>query len=195
MASPFRTIASAQLYFHLFYARHTPPTHPPMDIALTALLVASKGEETGKKIRHLLAAAFLTLHPTFTGTTVDVKIVEEHRLRITQYEHLVLEAIGYNFATRHAHQVLAALSRTLHLSSGSAVEAFEFCRQAYMTVLVLCYPPEFIAVAAVIWMRRRQRRKLHKSEMAPLRRLTDGRLEQVEKIIEFVENHNNKSSI
>lgn len=61
------------------------PTHGPsrpvagapltrQDIALTAILVASKAEETYKKIRQILAAAFLVLNPSFAGTDLDVKV-------------------------------------------------------------------------------------------------------------------------
>lgn len=84
-----------------------------MDIALTCLLVACKAEETYKKIRQILSAAFLTLNPQFKGDELDVKIVEEHRVRVAQYEHLLLESIEYNFAVRHAHEVLASFCRSL----------------------------------------------------------------------------------
>jgi len=46
-----------------------------MDIALTCVLVASKAEETYKKIRQILAVAFLILNPTFHGDEVDVKVI------------------------------------------------------------------------------------------------------------------------
>lgn len=75
--------------------------------------MASKAEETYKKIRQILAAAFLVLNPEFTGSDLDVKIVEDHRIRVTQYEHTLLEVIDYNFAVRHAHEVLLKLSSTL----------------------------------------------------------------------------------
>lgn len=45
-----------------------------MDIALTALLVASKAEETFKKIRAILSAAFIELNPSFAGSDVDVNV-------------------------------------------------------------------------------------------------------------------------
>lgn len=138
--------------------------------------MASKAEETYKKIRQILAAAFLVLNPSFAGSDVDVKvsprrprrpvtaqIVEEHRLKVTQYEHAVLEAIDFNFTIRHAHEVLAQMARTFDGMAGRcalrrshavaeevALEAFAFVQQSYHTPIVLCYPPEFIAMAALI---------------------------------------------
>lgn len=71
---PLRTIATSQLYFHLFFTRHSMKSVPPLDIALTSVLVASKAEETYKKIRQILAAAFLILNPEFKGSEVDIKV-------------------------------------------------------------------------------------------------------------------------
>ena len=158
MYSPFRTMASAQLYFHLFFTKYAMNEYPHMDIALTALLVASKAEETYKKIRQILAAAFLTLNPTFSGTDLDVKIVEEHRARVTQYEHTLLEAIEFNFAIRHAHEVLARLCKTLGIVEKVALEAFEFCQQCYRTPMILCFPPEHIVLAGILKSEGRSRR-------------------------------------
>jgi len=47
---------------------------PPLDIALTCVLVACKAEETYKKIRQILSAAFVILNPQFKGSEVDVKV-------------------------------------------------------------------------------------------------------------------------
>lgn len=47
--------------------------YPPLDIALTSVFVGSKAEETYKKIREILAAAFLILNPDFQGAEVDIK--------------------------------------------------------------------------------------------------------------------------
>ena len=77
--SPLRTVATAQTYFHVFFHEQThlegrEQRYPPMDIALTALLVASKAEETFKKIRAILSAAFIELNPSFAGSDVDVNV-------------------------------------------------------------------------------------------------------------------------
>lgn len=117
--------------------------------------MASKAEETYKRIRQILSAAFLLLHPDFTGDETEVRIVEDHRLRVTQYEHLVLEAAGYEFAIRHAHEVLLELTTEWRLgdSSSRTTEklgtAFEMLRKVYLTPLVLAYPPEYIALASL----------------------------------------------
>lgn len=121
--------------------------------------MASKAEETYKRIRQILSAAFLLLHPDYSGDESEVRIAEDHRLRVTQYEHLVLEAAGYNFAIRHAHEVLLELAGEWRLVGPveKAVEmvrifeaAFGVVRQVYWTPVVLCYPPEHIALAALM---------------------------------------------
>lgn len=172
---PLRTCFTAQLYFHRFFARHPRKTDDyvaPMDIALTCLLVAAKAEETYLRIRQILAGAFLVLNPDWQqqqqqqgGQTREVLIVEEHRARVVQYEHRVLEAIEYNFVVRHAHEVLAKLVGTCNadaeatanadaadgskISVAEASAAFALLQRIYETPLVLCYPPEIIAVSAL----------------------------------------------
>ncbi|PJF18095.1 hypothetical protein PSACC_02093 [Paramicrosporidium saccamoebae] len=182
---PYRTIASAQLYFHLFFSLHPHTDYPSMDIALTTLLVASKAEETFQRIQQILVAAYRTLNPQAEG---KVRIIEEHRVRVTQYEHLVLEAIDYNFAVRHAHEVLARIGAELDLTSESMSSAFRFCKDCYYTPIVLCYPPEFIAAAAIIWMRTAEGSKTE--EMRVLEKLVGSSQEKILKIIDFVKQSN-----
>lgn len=47
---------------------------PHLDIALTCVLTACKAEETYKKIKQILAAAFVILNPNFKGNDVDIKV-------------------------------------------------------------------------------------------------------------------------
>lgn len=99
--SPLRTVATAQAYFHVFFYEQQQRQgdagfgggeskrcqYPPMDIALTALLVASKAEETYKKIRAILSAAFLELNPSFSGTDVDVNVRRTDEMLGGSYPH------------------------------------------------------------------------------------------------------------
>lgn len=135
-----------------------------MDIALTAILVACKAEETYKRIRQILASAYMVLNPTFTGSEVDVKIMEEHRLRVTQYEHIMLDTVGFNFTVPHPHLFLASLCKyskcimplldygltNLVVSDEEARTSFNKLIQYYKTPVILCFPPEMIAVAALM---------------------------------------------
>lgn len=105
-------MATSLLYFHLFFHHHSPSDYPPMDMALTVILVASKAEETYKKIRHILTAAYLLLNPSFLGG--EVRIDEVHRLSVTRYEHVLLGTIGFNFALNHPITFLASLCKSLH---------------------------------------------------------------------------------
>jgi hypothetical protein len=150
-----------------------------MDIALTTLLVASKAEETSQRIRHLLSAAYLVLNPDHVE---EVKIGEEHRVRVTQYEHLVLEAMEYNFVVRHAHEVLLRLLKEFGVREGRGKDAFEFCRRCYLTPVVLCYPPEFIAAASLY-----QSRKFDEKETETIEKLIGSDFKELKRIVEFIE--------
>lgn len=67
-----RTVCTAQLYFHLFYMKHSMNDFSHMDIALTSVLVASKAEETYKKIHQVIDAAMQVLSPNLKTVEVDV---------------------------------------------------------------------------------------------------------------------------
>lgn len=137
---------------------------PPLDIALTSVLVASKAEETYKKIRQILAAAFLILNPEFKGSEVDIKvrnktfsllnvylkIVEEHRRKVIQYEDRLLEAINFNFSITHPFQALLSLAQVLRESDTTVSSAFAWMQRLYMTSIVLHYPPHYLALAALV---------------------------------------------
>lgn len=133
MCSPLRTTATSQLYFHLFYANNSNSmkVYPPLDIALTAVFVACKAEETVRKIREILAAAFIILNPGFRGAEVEIRIVEEHRRKVTQYEDLVLEAIKYNFTVTHGYKHLLEIGRHFKQPEAIMKSAFEYMTKLY----------------------------------------------------------------
>lgn len=90
------------------------------------MLVASKAEETYKKIRQILAAAFKILNPDFAGTDDEVKIVEQHRRRVIQYEQQMLEAIQFNFLAPHIGCVLVQIGKTLGVDVDVMRAAWKF---------------------------------------------------------------------
>lgn len=126
--------------------------YPPMDMALTALLVASKAEETYKKIRQILTAAVTLLNPSAQVDQVDGAIVEEHRRRVVALEEGLLTTIGFNLDSHpHAHEALLELARELKLYNTPNMlhSALRMLNRMYLTDLVICYTPMQLAGAAL----------------------------------------------
>lgn len=63
---------TAQFYFHVFFMRHSMDDYPAMDVALTALLVACKAEETYKRIHAILEAAMQIHAPHLRPADIHV---------------------------------------------------------------------------------------------------------------------------
>lgn len=160
---PFRTAATAMVYFQYFYARQSLPhmalfeRYPPKDLALTALFLAAKAEETHKKLVPFLQAAFIVLNPNWNGGNVeDVRISEEHRMHVTKYEHVILTTIDFHFHTIHPHEIVAALVPFLTTTTNIAKDderlstMFNFLRECYLfPQIILAYPPEIVAFAGL----------------------------------------------
>ena len=62
---PRRTVATARFYLFRFYAHRNSSfkSYPPNDVAMCALLIAGKAEETFVSIKRILNAAILVLTP------------------------------------------------------------------------------------------------------------------------------------
>ena len=125
-----------------------------MDVALTALYLAGKAEETHKKLTPFLQAAFLVLNPSRGLDASDVRITNEHRVHVTKYEHSILLAVNFNFCCEHVHtlalRLLAArgpLSAPLEPLLESLIA---FIKAAIsLPTVVLCFPPSLVAEACV----------------------------------------------
>lgn len=129
---------------------------PCMDIALTALYLAGKAEETHKKLTPFLQTAFLVLNPTWGGDPSAVRINEEHRIHVTKYERSILLAIDFNFSSEHVHEVAMMLLSTTMIfrdreeRQDTLGKAYQFIRETYCRPhVILCYPPSIIAIACL----------------------------------------------
>ncbi|GAA5835791.1 hypothetical protein JCM9279_004647 [Rhodotorula babjevae] len=97
---PRRTIATAQKLYHRFHLHFSLTDFAYQDVSLATLLVASKLEDTLKKLREIQIAAYQVSNLLEGGNGIgegDPVAQEAHRPHLIGIERLVLQTISFNF--------------------------------------------------------------------------------------------------
>ncbi|CAM0134915.1 unnamed protein product [Umbelopsis sp. WA50703] len=76
-----------------------------VDISITAIYVASKIEETIKKLRDIFVVIHSVKHPESKELDPE-QVSEERRRRIIGYEKLMLETLCFDFQIRHPYETM-----------------------------------------------------------------------------------------
>ncbi|KAG2185933.1 hypothetical protein INT43_002371 [Umbelopsis isabellina] len=152
---PQTTISTAQALYHRFYLFYSIRTYSPNDISITAIYVASKIEETIKKLRDIFVVIHSVKHPESKELDPE-QVSEERRRRIIGYEKLMLETLCFDFQIRHPYEVMVKFVKYINVHQD--IDGREVARKAYMllvdsykTPLCLEYPAHSIAAGA-IWL-------------------------------------------
>ncbi|KPM40119.1 hypothetical protein AK830_g6448 [Neonectria ditissima] len=109
---PVRSFDTACTYFHKFRLNFRDAEYSCQDAALTCLFVACKVEDTIKKSREIIAAAYNVKNPDKPATPDD-KIFEASAKMIICLERLVLETVGFDFRTRYPQKLLVKVVRNI----------------------------------------------------------------------------------
>ncbi|KAJ6444985.1 C-type cyclin [Purpureocillium lavendulum] len=153
---PVRTFDTACTYFHKFRLNFRDAEYNYQDAALASLFVACKVEDTIKKSRDILAAAYSVKNPDKPVAPDDKvsqppraipfppsptrqltlaslspsQIFESTGKVIIGLERLILETIGFDFRTRYPQKLLVKVVRRV-LGPGSSPDARAFFATAY----------------------------------------------------------------
>ncbi|KAL4973171.1 Fructosamine kinase-domain-containing protein [Aspergillus desertorum] len=105
------------------------------DAAAAALFTACKIEDTLKKSREILCAAYNLKLPQSEHISSDNQILDEPARGIIGLERLMLESSGFDFRTRHPQKILVKLARQYGLSAQSEVSnvAYRISQDLYRT--------------------------------------------------------------
>ncbi|KAL0141234.1 cyclin [Mucor lusitanicus] len=100
---PQKTISTSQALYHRFYLYYSIRDYAPQDISVTCLFVASKIEETLKKLKDIIVAVHSVKYPDKKELDPE-QISDERRRRIINYEKLLLETLSFDFQLRHPYE-------------------------------------------------------------------------------------------
>ncbi|KAL2760235.1 hypothetical protein ACRALDRAFT_2093004 [Sodiomyces alcalophilus JCM 7366] len=109
---PVRTFDTACFYYHLFRLCHRDVEYNYQDAALASLFLACKVEDTIKKSKEILCAAYNIKNADYP-TTQDDKMFEGPSRIITGLERLILETIGFDFRSRYVQKYIVKATRVI----------------------------------------------------------------------------------
>ncbi|EAW08032.1 putative cyclin [Aspergillus clavatus NRRL 1] len=132
---PIRTFNTAVVYYHKFRLIHPDTEYNYMDAAAAALFTACKIEDTLKKSREIVCAAYNLKLPPSEHMAPDNPVFEAHARGIIGLERLMLEASGFDFRTRHPQKTLIKLARHYGMMPQSEVSnlAYRISQDLYRT--------------------------------------------------------------
>jgi protein BUR2 len=155
---PQLTLATASVYLHRFYVRHSMvdlPSRPGLHhyaIAATSLFLATKVEENCRKMKELVVACCRVAQKQ-PNLVVDEQNKEYWRWRdtILVNEDLLLEALCFDLQLEHPYRVLFDILCYYNVHDNKRLRnaAWAFVNDSNLTTLCLLFPARTIAAAAL----------------------------------------------
>lgn len=146
------TLATASVFLHRFYMRHTMKTYHYYSMAATCLFLAYKVEECVRKMRELVVACVRVAQKD-PHKTVDEQDKEYWRWRdnILQYEDVLLEAICFDLSLEPPYKTLFDLLMQFEQGDNKKLRnaAWAFVNDSCLTTLCLLFPSRTIAASAL----------------------------------------------
>ncbi|KAK4044123.1 hypothetical protein C8A01DRAFT_12474 [Parachaetomium inaequale] len=109
---PVKTFDTAAIYYHKFRVRFPSNEYNYEDVALAALFVACKAEDTIKKSKDILCAAH-NLRQPHDHKTPDDKIFEAPSRFTVGLERHILETVGFDFRVPYPQKLLIKMVRRM----------------------------------------------------------------------------------
>lgn len=153
-------IATASVYFHVFYAKLDFRSYDRHVICATALFLAGKVEERGKRVSEICRSFFNVLRRPKGRAEY-----ERLRSKIFEFELMMMDVIDYNFNVTHPYKYLMTYlknvfgpnyanraeewEKALKEKGGLAQTAWFFVNDSLRSTLCLQYQPEDVAIAVM----------------------------------------------
>lgn len=139
---PTRTLETAMIYYQRFYLHNSFNTSTYHDVATVCLFVATKNEETIKKLRDIIAVV-----SQVRNMQLNSEQAENYRRRIIGLEIKLMETIAFDFRIGHVEEYLVKFSKTLSIPKEITYTAWLFSYDTYQLDIALKAPASSIAVA------------------------------------------------
>ncbi|CAK1361454.1 unnamed protein product [Cercospora beticola] len=111
---PVKTFTTAVVYYHKFRLAHPKEDYQWVDAAAASLLTSCKNEDTLKKSRDILAAAYNMKQPNaHEQVGADDPMFEAQSRMVIGMERLILESGGFDFRSRAPHHTLVKIGKSL----------------------------------------------------------------------------------
>ncbi|KAG0166582.1 hypothetical protein DFQ28_010776 [Apophysomyces sp. BC1034] len=150
---PQTTISTAQALYHRFFLYYSIREYAPQDISITCIFVASKIEETIKKLKDIFVAVHSVKYPDSKELDPE-NVSEERRRKIIGYEKLLLEILCFDFQLRHPYEYVVKFVKWIQAFEALdgkrlAHKAYALAVDSYRTALCVEYPAHTIAAGCI----------------------------------------------
>lgn len=145
---PQLSIATAIVFFHRFYASESYEEYDRFTVATTCLFLASKVEETPKKLKEVVIETYKAHHQGTTTLEPESKEFWELKEKILVCERILLTTLGFNLSVEHAYRPLLAYVKSIQGTRDLAQVAWNFINDSLRTTICLQYAPRCLAAAA-----------------------------------------------
>lgn len=147
--------ATANVFFHRFFALQSFRKHCHFDVAVACCFLASKVEESPRKIQDVIKAGYLV----WNKRPLDVSTTEYEsiRVKILKYERILLQTLNFDLCVDHPYRFLIDTVKSLNLvgiveekkKKDFAQRAVNYLNDSAQTSLCLRYTPQTIASACI----------------------------------------------
>ncbi|KAK9825369.1 hypothetical protein WJX81_005635 [Elliptochloris bilobata] len=152
-------MATGQVLFHRFYCKQSMTEYDVKDVATTCCWLASKLEETKRRVRDVLAV-FHRIYRRREGRSLEPldiysKYYETLKAELIRVERIMLRSFGFIVHVEHPHKLVL---NHLHLLGGGNLlmqEAWSLANDSLRTTLCVRFKSEAVACGIIFMAARR----------------------------------------
>ncbi|TAQ89938.1 hypothetical protein B7494_g1717 [Chlorociboria aeruginascens] len=197
---PVRTFSTAVSYYHKFRLVHKDNEYQFQDAAAAALLTACKIEDTLKKSREILCAAYNLKVSASEHLSSDDATFEGPSKAVIGLERLMLEASGFDFRARYPQKHLIKLAKEAGVDKDVSQVSYSVMVDLYRTFAPLkqsCATMAFACIELATLICEKQQEKIRSSRAPKYKKWFTTRAEVLETMMDALDlyTHFQKSSI
>ncbi|KAJ8662240.1 hypothetical protein O0I10_001933 [Lichtheimia ornata] len=185
LGTPQPAVATAMVFFHRFYTRHSFSIYKPEILAATCMFLACKVEDSFCKINDVVGVSMAHL---YTGSTNDekAKMFFGWRDAIVRYEIIVLETLCFDLTVNHPYEPLLDILGELQVSESVVQSAWGFTNDSLRLPVCLIHEPKLIAAACVMLSYRLHHQQFPDNKRLQLIQLIDKHFDSLQAIIQEI---------
>jgi len=134
---PQLTIATAIVFYHRFFAHKSYESFCRFTIATTCLFLASKVEETPKKLKDVVIETFKIQNTPKPPPEPDSQEFKDLKERILVSERVLLQTLGFDLTVEHPYRPLLAYVKSIQGTRDLAQVAWNFINDSLRTTICL----------------------------------------------------------
>jgi len=146
---PQYTIATAIVYFHRFYMRHSLKHFDRHLVGMACLFLSGKAEETPRKLKDAVMMGYKMKYPERPPLKSDSEDLMKRQETLVMVEREVLKAILFNMKVDHPYQELIKTVKQMKGQRELAQVAWNLVNDSLRTTICLRFKPKMVAIAAI----------------------------------------------